>query len=187
MLAGMQFNEAKAAQAAARLLRLRGGRMSYLKLIKFLYLADREALARWGRPITTDCYVSMKHGPVLSRVLNLITEGEDPSSGETIWTKYISEPDHFDVFLKNDSPGDLLSEAEDELLDETFGKFGHMNRWKLVDFVHTLPEWKDPDGSAFPITYRDILKAQNKTPERIRAIESELQSLSEMDYYLAAR
>ena len=32
--------------------------MSYMKLIKLLYLADREALARWGRPITTDQYVS---------------------------------------------------------------------------------------------------------------------------------
>ena len=28
--------------------------MKYLKLIKRLYLADREALSRWGRPITTD-------------------------------------------------------------------------------------------------------------------------------------
>ncbi len=47
--------------------------MSYMKLIKLLYLADREALARWGRPITTDTYVAMKHGPVLSYILNLIT------------------------------------------------------------------------------------------------------------------
>ena len=38
----MRFNEVKATQAAARLLRNRGGRMKYLKLIKLLYLADRE-------------------------------------------------------------------------------------------------------------------------------------------------
>ena len=181
MLTAMQFNEGKATQAAARVLRLRGGRMSYLKLIKLLYLADREALGRWGRTISTDCYVSMKHGPVLSRVLNLITEGEDPSAGETIWAEYISEPEHYEVLLKKESSGDLLSEAEDELLDEIFAKFGQ------VDFVHTLPEWKDPNGSAFPIAYSDILKAQNKAPERIRAIENELQSLSQVDHYLAAR
>ena len=47
------FNEAKATQAAARLLFLRGGTMSYVKLIKLLYLADREALIRWGRPVTS--------------------------------------------------------------------------------------------------------------------------------------
>ena len=160
--------------------------MSYMKLIKLLYLADREALSRWGRPITTDRYVSMKHGPVLSGVLNLITEGEDPSLGQTVWGKHISEPEKFDVSLKEDSSGDLLSEAEDELLDETSRTFGHMNRWRLVDFVHTLPEWKDPEGSAFPIEYGEILKAQNKMPEEIHAIESELQSLAQMDHYLAA-
>ena len=182
----MRFNEAKATQAAARLLRNRGGRMSYMKLIKLLYLADREALSRWGRPITTDRYVSMKHGPVLSGVLNLITEGEDPSFGQTVWAKHISEPEQFDVILKEDSSGELLSEAEDELLDETSKNFGHMNRWKLVDLMHKLPEWRDPDGSAFPIEYGEILRAQNKKPEEIRAIESELQSLAQMDCYLTA-
>lgn len=179
----MRFNEAKATQAAARLLRNRGGQMSYMKLIKLLYLADREALARWGRPISTDTYVAMKHGPVLSQVLNLITE---PFSDDTFWAKHISEPEHFSVTLKADPAGDLLSEAEDELLDETSKKFGHLNRWTLVEMVHKFPEWKDPQGSALPIEYGDILKAQNKNQDEIRVIESELNALSELDYYLAA-
>ena len=53
------FNEAKAREAAARLVELRSGKMSCMQLIKLLYLADREALLRWGRPITTDRYVSV--------------------------------------------------------------------------------------------------------------------------------
>jgi hypothetical protein len=59
----MAFDERKATEAAAYLLRLRGGRMSYLKLIKLLYLADREALSRWGFSVTNDRHVSMPHGP----------------------------------------------------------------------------------------------------------------------------
>ena len=39
----LQFDEAKATQAAAFFLQLRGGQMHYIKLIKLLYLADREA------------------------------------------------------------------------------------------------------------------------------------------------
>ena len=39
------FNERKATEAAAHLLALRGGQMHYLKLLKLLYIADREALA----------------------------------------------------------------------------------------------------------------------------------------------
>jgi len=46
--------------------------MNYLKLMKLLYLADRESMRRNGRPISGDRYVSMDHGPVLSQTLNLI-------------------------------------------------------------------------------------------------------------------
>lgn len=68
----LRFNERRATEAAAKFLKLRGGRMSYLKLIKLLYLLDREALLRWGRPVTTDRYVSMDNGPVVSRIYDLI-------------------------------------------------------------------------------------------------------------------
>lgn len=61
-----RYREEKATEAAARLLKLRGGAMSHMKLIKLLYLLDREAYVRWGRPVTYDTYVSMPHGPVLS-------------------------------------------------------------------------------------------------------------------------
>ena len=37
---------------------------------------------------------------------------------------------------------------------ETVKNFGHMNRRELVDFVHTLPEWKDPDGTYFQSSTR---------------------------------
>ena len=44
------FDERRAAQAASLLLERRAGRMPYIKLIKLLYLADREALIETGRP-----------------------------------------------------------------------------------------------------------------------------------------
>lgn len=90
--------------------------MSYMKLIKLLYLADREALLRFGCPITTDRYVSMDRGPVLSRVLNLITEEREPAS-QSLWTTAISEPDHYGVRLNKDIEPEELSDAEIELLD----------------------------------------------------------------------
>src|ERR1017187_9578590 len=85
---GLRFNEAKATQAASFFLKLRGGQMHYIKLIKLLYLADREALIRWGIPFTTDRHVSMDNGPVTSRILRLITE----DCPKPFWSKYISAP-----------------------------------------------------------------------------------------------
>lgn len=182
----LRFNEKKATQAAAHLLKLRGGRMSYMKLIKLLYLADREAILAWGRPITTDGYVSMDRGPVLSRVLDLATDGEDPGS-PSAWAASISAPSNYEVRLMNEAGDDELSDAEIQLLDRIFTEHGHKSRWDLVKLTHTLPEWIDPHGSAIAITYADILKAGGKSDLEVAAVEDELADLAETDLLLAGR
>lgn len=48
-------------------------------------------------------------------------------------------------------------------MDEIFRQYGQLTRWELVDLTHKLPEWKNPQGSAIPIQYRDILNAGGKT------------------------
>jgi uncharacterized phage-associated protein len=180
MSAVLPFNEKKATQAAAYFLKRRGGRMSYMKLIKLLYLADRKALLTWGRPITTDRYFSMNHGPVLSRVLELTTDGEARGT-KSIWTSVISEPAKYDVCLKGVAGDDELSDAEIGVEDEIFGQFGAMSRWDLVETTHCLPEWKDPYGGAIPISYGDILRAAGKTHLEIAAIEDEICHIAEID------
>ncbi len=157
--------------------------MSYMKLIKLLYLADREALLRWGRPVSTDCYVSMGRGPVLSQALNLINEGSGPGV-DGPWSKLISPPENRDVrLLVENPPKGELSKAEEELIDEIFRLFGHMDTWKLVEHLQTLPEWTDPGGSALLISYGAILSygsilgAGGKSEEEIAEIEQELESL----------
>lgn len=182
----LHFNEKKATQAAAHLLKLRGGRMSYMKLVKLLYLADREALLRWGRPISTDRYVSMDRGPVLSRVLDLATDGGDPGT-PSVWASSITEPSNYEVELKADAGDEELSESEIQLLDEVFAQHGRKSRWDLVELTHRLPEWIDPQGSAIAITYRDILKAGGKSDLEISAVEAELEDLAETDLLLAGR
>ena len=61
-----RFNFERALQASAYLLRLDGKRMGYLRLLKLLYIADREWLAETGESITGDRAYAMKYGPVLS-------------------------------------------------------------------------------------------------------------------------
>ena len=181
----LRFNERKATQAAAHLLKLRGGEMSYMKLIKLLYLADRSALLQWGRPITTDSYVSMDRGPVLSRVLDLATDEELPGH-TSVWAGHITEPAHYSVRLQRDPGEDELSEAELGLLDQIFQQHGRKSRWELVDLTHKLPEWKNPQGGAIPIQYRDILKAGGKTEIKIAAVEDELEGVALAENLLGA-
>lgn len=181
----VQFNEKKATQSAALLLRLRGGTMSYMKLIKLLYLADRYALITWGRSITTDSYVSMDRGPVLSRVLDLASDGDIPGSPQ-IWVAHISSPNNYDVTLLSDPGLDELSKAETQALEKVFSEHGKKSRWELVDFAHTLPEWQDPNGGAIPIGIRDILRVAGKTALESAAVENEIDDLARAETLFAA-
>ena len=180
MMMRTKFDEKKTTQLAALLLSLKGSsssQMHYIKLIKLLYLIDREALLKWGRPVTYDNYVSMNKGPILSRTLNLITDEQMPGQ-ESYWLKYISEPHNYEVVLKSNPGQKELSDAEIDLAKKVFEKFGKMDRWQLIDFVmHQLPEWEDPRGSAIPIEYKDILRAGGKTPQEMNAILNELEYL----------
>jgi uncharacterized phage-associated protein len=150
--------------------------MKYLKLIKLLYIADREAFSRWGKPITTDRYVSMKEGPVVSNIYNLI--GSEPlPSDESIWHRYIRTVADWDVELLSFPNNDELSQAEEDLLGEVFLAHGHKSRWTLVDETHKFAEWKNPGTSSIQITYREILKAVKSDEDEVSANLEELKAM----------
>lgn len=66
-----RFRPDKAAEAIDLIARRRPGLTQYF-LGKTLYLSDKKHLLDWGRPITFDRYVAMKHGPVPSAVRNMV-------------------------------------------------------------------------------------------------------------------
>jgi uncharacterized phage-associated protein len=155
--------------------------MNYMLLTKLLYLLDRRALSLWGRPVTGDDYFSMKYGPVLSEVLDLITDMPDPT-GAGYWAKHISEPAHYVVELAADPGDDELSEAEEEVIEAIFEKFGAYHQFDLAAHLHQMLEgWQTVEHGRIPITYGDILRAIKKSPEEIEAIEEELSALSRVE------
>jgi hypothetical protein len=147
--------------------------MSYLKLVKLLYLADRRALLELGKPISYDLYVSMPHGPVLSRTLDLITSEPDDTEA-SYWRKHISERRNYEVHLLGEAPNDQLSPAYETILDAVFREYGHLGKYEIRDLSHTLPEWQDPHGSALPIEIKDVLLYQGVSEEDADAIIEEL-------------
>lgn len=169
----MTYREGKATQAAARLLKARGGKMSYLKLLKLLYFADRIALVKLGRPITFDKYYSMENGPVLSRTCDLARGTTSANSGQ-YWKQFIAKSDFDAKLIVKTIPNDQLSEAEEEILDRVFKKYGRMNRWDIVKLTHKLPEYVETDLSPVPISYSDILKAAKVGKADAEAILSDL-------------
>ncbi|MGQ0332961.1 Panacea domain-containing protein [Halomonas elongata] len=170
------FSEEKAAQVAAYLLQHRGGQMSYLKLMKLMYLADRASMAEYGFPISDDAWFSMKLGPVLSNTLELVQGG----GREGEWDDWVRPGDQaYEIELSRVAPErddfDELSDAEIEILDRVWVEHGHKTRWQLVDYTHeACAEWHDPYGSSRPISPQEMLEALGRSPEEASALSQEL-------------
>lgn len=178
-----KFNEKKTTQAASLFIEKEGGKISYMKLIKLLYLVDRDALLRWERPLTGDTYVSMKQGPVLSSVLDIINYGKAPVriKNYSYWYEYITEPINFEIKLvENSNPGvGRLSEREISLIDEIYDNFGSFDKWDLVDICHDiLPEWENIENTSKLIEIRTIYEKEGIPTEDIDRIEEEVENIN---------
>jgi len=174
-----EFNERKATQVAARFLKAAGRKMPYMSLLKLMYFTDREALMRFGAPVTNDNYYSLDHGPILSRVKNLIVD-EQPE--RSFWDRHISRPlPDYMIELIDEAGNDQLSKAEERLIDEVYAKNWTHDRWELSRISHELPEWENPHGSSIPIELEDILtKAGGLDRDESEALVSELKGLRRM-------
>jgi uncharacterized phage-associated protein len=169
-----RYREDKATQVAARLLKLRGGTMSHLKLIKLLYLVERESLLRFGRPITNDRLVAMPYGPVVSATLDRINSPE-LYEADSYSSRYITPKRDHEVSLRDgdDVPNGMLSPADEALIDDVFQKYGHLDRWAIMKLTHDLPEWEDPEGSSTLIDPAQILRIGGFSEEEVAEIRGD--------------
>jgi len=160
------FNLERTAQAAAVLLReTEGWRMPYIRLIKLLYLADRESIQETNFPITGDDLYAMEHGPVLTLTLDLLRgRMVTPAAREAmpIWKQWIRTVADYDVELVADPGYRKLSRYEIRKLKEIAGRYADQDHWSLIDELHnTLPEWRETyqfDGSSSRIDERKLLE-----------------------------
>lgn len=163
------FDERKAADAAAYMIQIHGGRMNHMLLLKLLYAAERESLKRRHRPIFGDRYVSMQHGPVVSRVYNLIKEERDFPA----WAVLIEKDSATTVRLLIEPPLLSLSDTDRELLDAAKAMYPNMNQYQVRDSMHQeFSEWQDPGGSSKPISVESMLAALNKSPVEVEHVRN---------------
>jgi uncharacterized phage-associated protein len=179
------YNPLKTVQAAALFLKLNKQPMEYMKLIKLLYLADRFSLKMMDDTITGDSYVSMDHGPVLSKLYDLISHGPIYDK-DNPWFKYISSPQNYCVSLNADPGNDELCEDEEKIIEGVYKTFGQINVWELSKLTHLIPEWKNPYGSAISIRIEDILRELGKTEDDIKAVQEDIVKENYFDMLLAS-
>ncbi len=162
--------------------------MPLLKLMKLMYLAERESLRRFGEPITGDKLVSMPHGPVLSMTYEYMNG--NITSKEGGWATWIEDRAGHDVALRDQSmlrspEEDLLELSEDDLaiLEETWRQFGHLSKFALRDYTHSgaCPEWVDPQGSSAAIPLDRLFSALGFSPEGITSAVKHLTEQAQLN------
>jgi len=183
------YKERKAAQMAAFFLgQVSDGRLPHLKLMKLMYLSDREAVRLHGLPISGDRLVSMPHGPVLSMTLNLMDGDTESRPGG--WEEWISDKENHELSLRNPFVAntlDELSAAEITVLESIWRQFGGMDKWEIRDWTHKhCQEWQDPQGSSRPISYRSLAHAVGYDETTAGELELQIEAEQQIDRFFAA-
>jgi uncharacterized phage-associated protein len=151
------FSEEKVTHMASYILLKKSGGMSKIKLLKLLYLSEREYLAKFGESMSGDEFVLMPHGLFMSSTYKIIFNG-----GYT-WESFIFSKETNEVSLKNNITEELLDElsiSEIEILDLIINDFGSFNESEIVDYIHNnCKEFEKYNGLTQFIPHTDILSA----------------------------
>jgi uncharacterized phage-associated protein len=176
------FNIEKAIQAASVLLsHHEQKRMEYIRLLKLLYIADRESVAETGRPIIGSKVVAMRNGPLHSRIYSLV-KGEDIAEPE--WAQCFQT---IGVTIQElQHPGvSQLARYEVRKLKEVHDRYQNTDTWALVEETHNFEEWRqhypDPhENTSRIIPFADLAKAVGQGDE-LAAIEEDAREACEID------
>jgi uncharacterized phage-associated protein len=146
-------------------------RVEYLRLLKLLYIAMREALHERGHFMFRDRVFAMKHGPVLSSTYDAIRM---PPAG-SLWAKTFRTK-HYEIELAaGQDPGTgLLSRYELAKLREVAGRYADVDTFDLADLTHEYPEWSAAwrakgTSNAVEISWQAVGEAVGMSAEDVRA------------------
>lgn len=155
----LRFNFERSLQAAAYLLHLEEGKMPYIRLLRLLYIAERELLAEDATPLTGDTYKAMPFGPVLGHVYDLIKGYGDRS---TDWEKHVRRVGYCVKIIDDPGRGKLPRSVVDKL-NEVSARYIEKDHWEVSDLTHDFPEWAKNypgNGGSGLIPLEEILEAQ---------------------------
>jgi len=143
----------------------KGVKPSQYDLVKTLFLADRYHLNQWGRLITFDNYVAMKHGPVPSLAFNLLKEDRNALKRANLKELPWSREDYrgqrskyFRYFDAHDIEFDrFLSDSDMDALKENFIVVKSLNFGQIRKLTHEdaayVDAWEDESSRRqFPMS-----------------------------------
>ena len=140
-----RYDPAKAREAVLWLLKHHNGKLGKMSLAKLLFLADREHLFRYGRPIIGARYAAMQHGPIPSEVLDDFKRGEAQGNRPVPFRVEGNL-----VVAERAADEAQLSQSDLEVLQQIDSRFGGWSASRLRRYTHSLKAYKKncPDPHA---------------------------------------
>jgi hypothetical protein len=176
------FDIDKTTAMAAYITKRRGSKISVFVLIKMMYAAEREALSGWHRSISGDNFTSMRKGPVLSRVYDLIKGDVSITNSDMIkWSQFMSPRIGNEVRLLAEPELDYLSQREVDAIDRAIKSISSLieKHGLIADVLHQAwPEWRDPGNSSFPIALSEVLNEVMEDEMEVSRVAAEIQSVN---------
>lgn len=173
------FDPKKATDMAIYLLKKAGGQEYHIKIIKLMYLAERESYQRYHEPMCHDKLFSLGNGPILSQTLDMMNGYKEYSKYVDIFAEKINTVVNNHLSLREIEVEDYghLSKADKKILDDVWEKFGDIPRFELCEWTHMhCDEWQNPEGSMLPIRTEELLQALGiRNKEEINSILSRIE------------
>lgn len=108
---------------------------TFHQIFKILYFSDKRHLQKYGRLILSDGYVAMKHGPVPSRLYDILKKCRKLPENNT-YKNSLQVTNSFHLKSLRNTNLDLLSKSERECLDYAINEFGQLSFKKLTELSH---------------------------------------------------
>jgi len=132
-------------------------KLGRIKLLKLMYMSERQMYATFTKFITGDRFVSMQYGIVLSTTYNLISDNvlSLKSANNKYWDANFGTEEYF-VVNKETSHTHYLEENEEQVVDSVIDTYGAIEDMHLVDMLHIiLREWEKTESS-IPLDVRKL-------------------------------
>lgn len=136
------------------------------KACKLIFLTDKLHLVQYGRPVTGDSYAAMDHGPVPSRLLDILDEveaGAARSIEECDLSRAIALDRRFvypRIKALQAPKTDEFSESDIEALNSVISEYGRRSFNELRRLTHDMPAyekaWASRTSGSAPMRFEDF-------------------------------
>jgi uncharacterized phage-associated protein len=156
----------------------KGANPTFHHISKVMYFADKEHLEKYGRLICGDNYVAMKHGPVPSRIYDILKFSRGDKLLFSILPEVASKAKssfsiqgQYEVNNLREANLDFFSESDLECLNNSIERYGRLPFDELTDLSHD-EAWEAASENEF-IEIEHIVATLDNADELIEHLQDQ--------------